>query len=146
MTKLEKAIVKFVKAIDEELSVTFIKGVGYYFETNTNTINVDFTETDDCGFLRHLHEVHNCKFAYAYPLVLWSILHEIGHYETENEVEETESDEELRFWLSLTGEELAHNTVIQDRYFNLPSEWEATEWAIGWLTDNPTLAEHFKEV
>lgn len=143
--RIKKSIVDFVKSIDEELSVTFINGVGYYYETATNTINVDFTdETEEFGFLRHLKEVHNCDFAYDYSITLWSILHEIGHYETENEIEEDTDDEELRFWLSMTDKKVAENPTIQDRYFNLPSEWVATEWAIDWIKDNLETAKKFR--
>lgn len=144
MKRLEKAIVNFVKEIDEELSVTFIEGVGYYFETDTNTINIDFTETEDCGFMRHLNKVHKCRFAYDYPLVLWSILHEIGHYETEWELTETDDEQELRTLLSLTDETCRNDIEIQDMYFNLTAEWLATEWAIEWIKDNRKLAEKFR--
>ena len=144
MKRLENAIVNFIKKIDEELSVTFIQGVGYYFETDTNTINIDFTETDDCGFMRHLKEVHKCDFAYDYPLVLWSILHEIGHYETEWELTENDDEQELRTMLLLTDERCKYDTRVQDMYFNLTAEWLATEWAIEWIKNNTTLAQRFK--
>ena len=145
MTKQIKSnIRKFVKSIDEELSVTFIEGVGYYFETATNTINIDFTEIDDCGFMRHLKEVHKCRFAYNYSLILWSILHEIGHYETEWELLENEDESDLRELLSCTDESCRHDTFVQDLYFNLTAEWIATEWAIEWIKENKKLVEKFK--
>lgn len=145
MTKqIKNNIRKFVKSIDEELSVTFICGVGCYFETATNTINIDYTETDDCGFMRHLKEIHKCDFAYDYSLILWTILHEIGHYETEWELLENDDEAELRFWLSLTSKEKANDIIIQNKYYNLTAEWCATEWAIEWIEENRELAEQFK--
>lgn len=145
MTKqIKDNIKKFVKSIDEELSVTFICGVGCYFETATNTINIDYTETDDCGFMRHLKEIHKCDFAYDYSLILWTILHEIGHYETEWELLENDDEAELRFWLSLTSKEKANDIIIQNKYYNLTAEWCATEWAIEWIEENRELAEQFK--
>lgn len=145
MTKqIKNNIRKFVKSIDEELSVTFICGVGCYFETATNTINIDYTETDDCGFMRHLKEIHKCNFAYDYSLILWTILHEIGHYETEWELLESDDEAELRFWLSLTSKEKANDIIIQNKYYNLTAEWCATEWAIEWIEENRELAKKFK--
>jgi len=145
MTKqIKDNIKKLVKSIDEELSVTFICGVGSYFETATNTINIDYTDIDDCGFRRHLKEVHKCDFTYDYSLMLWTILHEIGHYETEWELLENQAEAELRFLLSLADETDVHNTAIQDKYYNLTAEWCATEWAIEWIKDNKKLVEKFK--
>lgn len=51
-----------------------------------------------------------------------SILHEIGHWKTRNEV-----DWEL-YWAQ------QENVFGQD-YFNLPAERMATDWAINWLSD-----------
>lgn len=148
MTKqIKDNITKLVKSIDEELSVTFIKGGRCTFETATNTINIDFAEIneeDDFGFLRNLKEVHKCDFAYDYSLVLWTILHEIGHYETEWELLESDDEAELRFWLSLTPKEKANDIIIQDKYYGLTAEWIATEWAIEWITDHKKIAKQFK--
>lgn len=135
-------IENFIKAIDEELNVTFINEDGWNFATGTNTVNVAINDTEDCGFIRHLTEIHKCKFANKFSLTLWSILHEIGHYETEDFVD---FDEEMddRIMLYLTEDTVKTNKKIQDKYFNLPSEWEATEWAIWWITENWELATKF---
>lgn len=144
MTILEKAIEKFIKEIDEELNVTFDCNRGYCFETSTNTVNVDLTDTEDCGFMRHLKEFHKCEFAYEYSLCLWSILHEIGHYETEGDLVESDDDTMLRFYLMFAEDKNHDNIELQNQYFNLPAEWYATEWAIEWIEENPTLAKKFK--
>lgn len=144
MTIKEITILAFVKSINEELNVKFTDEENY-FETATNTINLNLSDIDDCGFLRHLHEIHKCKFTYDFPLALWTILHEIGHYETEWELLEDDDEAELRFWLSLTGENDAHNTTIQDKYYNLTAEWCATEWAIEWIEDNFEYAKMMGE-
>lgn len=136
LKKIQNNIAEFVKSIDEELSTSFNIGEGYYFETETNTVNVDLTDFEDCGFMRHLKEIHKCSFAYDYPLFIWSILHEIGHYETEWELLEDDDEAELRFWLSLTNEDCRNNIEIQNKYYNLTAEWEATEWAIQWIKEN----------
>lgn len=147
MTKqIRDNIEKFVKSIDEELSVTFICGVGSYLKTDTNTINIDYTETDDYGFMRHLKEIHKCDFTYDYSLILWTMLHEIGHYETEWELLEEDDEALLRFWLSFTSKKDAHNIVIQDKYYNLTAEWYATEWAIQWISGNSEKAKELNKL
>lgn len=140
MTKLEQYLTDFVKSIDEELSVTFDENDGYCYITLENRININLSQTDDCGFLRHLKEFHNCPYANKIHFTLWSVLHEIGHYETENEVEEYDEDYETRIWLMLTDKKYRHNTTIQNRYFNLPAEFMATEWAVEWVEDHLSQA------
>lgn len=135
MTKFELTLMAFVKSIDEELSVTFVKD-GYYFLSAENTVNIDLTDFDDCGFMRHLKEIHGCEWADELDLHLWSILHEIGHYETECDIDEDDAEQELRFLLSLTDESIAHDTEVQNMYFNLTSEYYATEWAKDWVAEN----------
>lgn len=137
-------IENFIKSIDEELNVSFIEKDGWNFETTSNTVNVAISDTEDCGFFRHLKEEHKCEFANEFSLTLWSILHEIGHYETEDFVD---FDEELddRVMLYLTDDVVKTNKKIQNKYYNLPSEWEATEWAIEWITENWELATEFDQ-
>lgn len=146
MTKLELTLMAFVKSIDEELSVTFDTNDGYCYNTLENRININLSQTDDCGFLRHLKEFHNCPYANEIHLALWSILHEIGHYETENDVEEYDEDYETRIYLMLTDKRVRNNPLIQNKYFNLPAEFMATEWAKEWVDENFSLAKKMSEM
>ena len=122
----------FIQSI-ADVKVSF-KKEGYWYDNEKETINVDLSDLEDMGFMRHLREVHKCKFANEYSLTLWSILHEIGHYYTLDDVEE--DDEDDRVALALTTTAVAHNKKVQNRYFNMPSEWAATEWAIDFIKDN----------
>lgn len=144
--KTQKMFTDFIHSIDEELTVSFNENEGYCFDTLENRVNLALSQTDDCGFIRHLKETHKCPFAERINLILWSILHEIGHYETENEVEEYDEDYEMRIWLMLTDETYRHNTAIQDRYFNLPAEYAATEWAKEWVENNYDKAVNFSNI
>ena len=130
MTKTE--IRNFIQSI-ADVKITFSKS-GWWYDNEREVINVDLTDFNDMGFMRHLNEVHKCEFAYEYSLTLWSILHEIGHYYTLDDVEE--DDEDDRIALMLTTSKIANNKKIQDRYFNMPSEWTATEWAIQFIKNN----------
>jgi len=51
---------------------------------------------------------------------LWSLYHEIGHHETENDFEEWE-EEEYRT--------KASSNITDEEYYNLPIEYAATAWA-----------------
>ena len=84
--------------------------------------------SDDCGFMRHLREVHGYADADRYSLALWILLHEIGHYNT---VDYVEDDLWTRGLISY--EEASKDSELQDIYFNIESEWKATEWAIEWV-------------
>lgn len=125
MTK--KEIRNLIQSI-ADVRVTF-KREGFYYDDDQCLINVDLTDNDDRGFLRHLAQVHKCKFVNEFDLIVWSILHEVGHYFT---FDEDDLDNEFNDRLALSVCEGA-DEKIQDRYFNLPSEWKATEWAIKYL-------------
>lgn len=133
--ELKKLLRNFVKEVDEEISPIFIEGEGYYFETTTNKINIDLSDTEDYGFMRHLKEKHHYDCADTISIIIWSILHEIGHYNTENEID-WEDDFEDRFALACTNSDVRYNKKVQDMYFDLPSEFAATEWAIDYVKDN----------
>ena len=93
----------------------------------------DFKE--DLGFMRHLREVHKCKWADKINVVLWATMHEVGHYYTLDDCEE--DDYEVRAACAMVStEEAAASIAIQDRYYNLESEWAATEWAIQYIKKN----------
>lgn len=141
-----KMITDFIHSIESELEVTYIKDKGYYYEYDSNTLNVAINDREDYGFIRHLKECHGCNFAEEFDLNFWSILHEIGHYEIADYIFESNEELELRFALALTDESIKDNKKIQDLYFNLTSEFEATEWAIEWIENNLDKAKNFNRL
>lgn len=143
--ELKKLLKNFVNYVEEEIVPTFNEGEGYFYETATNKINIDLTDNEDFGFMRHLKETHKYKNADKISIIVWSILHEIGHYETEDEIE-WEDDFNDRAVLALTGENVKYNTKVQDMYFNLPSEFAATEWAIDWVKNNFKIAKEISKL
>ena len=101
-------------------------------------IGQDFC-SDDCGFMRHLREVHGYSDADQYCLALWTLLHEIGHYYT---IDYAEDDLWTRAICGLISyEEASKNSELQDIYFNIENEWEATEWAIKWVDSHKRIAK-----
>jgi hypothetical protein len=118
----------FIKSIVPEMKVVFADD-GSSFEWLTNTIYLDINENCD-GFMRHLKTKHHVIDYYRINKIIWQILHEIGHYFTLDFVEEDEDEQTERAICTLIDKETAENNEkIQDMYFNLEKEWQATEWA-----------------
>lgn len=128
----------FTKIVCSEIKIRFSNN-GSYFDFDSDCIYLDPTE-NDCGFLRHLAQVHRCNFTNDYPLIVWSILHEIGHYYT---LPFCDDDYELRLFLTICDPSIIE---IQDLYFNLESEWEATEWAINFINEHSKLCKYFSKI
>lgn len=139
---ITSAIKNFIWSI-ADVEVVFDTDEGSYFDGDTDTININLNELNqDYGFMRHLREVHKCNFWDKYSPLLWTILHEVGHYYTLDDYD-SEAEEGERIILSLVNEKGLQNPMVQDRYFNLPSEWGATEWAIHFVEDNTELCKEF---
>ena len=113
----------FTKMVCSEIKIRFSNN-GSYFDFNSDCIYLDPNE-NDCGF---------------YSLLVWSILHEIGHYYT---LDFCDDDSELRLFLAFCDGSLIE---IQDAYFNLESEWEATEWAIDFIIEHSKLCKFFSKI
>ena len=129
MLHLFRALVK--ELTDGELIVKAGDVTELDFENDTITLNLDGTEPD-LGFMRHLREVHKEHHTYEVDERIWAVLHEVGHYMTVDDLCEGYEEEEEKpraLCALLTTEEVAASPKLQDLYFNLPSEWEATEWA-----------------
>ena len=132
MTK--RQIRSFIKSISN-LHTTF-KKEGFYYSHKKKTVNIDLTDSEDMGFMRHLSKVHKCSFANEYPVLLWSILHEVGHYFTFDEDTLDDETDERIVLSAIDNKKLMRSVAIQNRYFNLESEWLATEWAINFVANN----------
>lgn len=130
----------FAKAVRP--SIKFHFGDDNYFDADENEIWLNPKDNEDCGFLRHLKEVHGFEKTMNYPLWMWSVLHEIGHFETLDFCESDEMTERV-ICASHSKEEAEQSVELQDLYFNLESEWEATEWAINFIKSHPFLCGAF---
>lgn len=136
MTK-EEILTNFVNEVAPEITLTFNNEDDSYYEYTHDIICVDVNPMEDDGFLRHLAEVHECEFTYEYPLLFWTILHELGHYYTLEDIDDLEDEINTRILCATVPIEVAYaNPNIQNMYYNLPSEWYATEWAIEFISNN----------
>ena len=127
-----------LRATETDARLVFCNENSYIYHTNTIYFNLDTEHEIDMGFMRHLREEHEVLDCEEISETIWSLLHEIGHAETEDNLE-TEEDEEIavRTVCSMIPlEDVAECEILQNLYFNLPSEWEATEWAIAFAREN----------
>ena len=137
-----------VKSIAPEINVIYDETEPTCFDHDLKAISigVDFQD-DDCGFMRHIKFNHDYPEAEEYSLTLWSILHELGHYFTSNNgYISTEELAEYALCGLIPREIAENNESIQNMYFDIESEWNATEWAINWIKDNTDLARQFNDL
>ena len=133
MDKLHELAAAIVAELDEELFV--VQSDENSYEYAESTIRLNLRDDDDYGFMRHLREVHGYDNSAISPM-LWTILHEVGHSETDEDYTEKEYIDGINTKACLaccSDEEMRTNEVLQDRYFNTVEEWLATEWAIDYV-------------
>lgn len=128
----------FAKIVCPQIKFHF-SNEGSCFNPNTNCIQFNPTE-NAIGFLRHLTEFHRCDFSNDYSLKVWTILHEIGHYHT---FEFSFEDAQMRAFLAFCD---GSSVNIQNAYFNLDTEWKATEWAIDFIDEHSILCKCFSKI
>ena len=73
----------------------------------------------------------------TYCTYYWSLMHEVGHFYTIDDIEDDDSD--LRKLCCALGVE------SMEMYSNLPAERVATEWAVQWTEGNPEQAQKINE-
>lgn len=140
MNKL--CIIAFAKYLSPLTRIEFGKdGNAFDFDRNVLEIDVDELCGSDYGFMRHLKEVHDCSWADDISITIWTIAHEIGHKMTYEDLE-CEGEPLMRDLLNMVdSQKLASDPSVQDLYFNMESEWEATEWAREWIKNHYKLCK-----
>ena len=115
------------KCVAPKVKFSFNNDDPSYYNSDTDSINICVEE--DCeDFLAHVRQYHDFhETQLAQPLV-WIMLHEIGHHYT---LVEDDEEDSLRMILKMAFE--VEETDRKIAYYNLPNEWEATEWAINYI-------------
>ncbi len=147
LDKLHSFAATIVRAIDPELTVDQSDENSY--EYADMLVRLNLRDDEDFGFMRHLREVHLCVFADDYSPMLWTILHEVGHAQTEDDFGEDEYAEGLNTKMALAcvpPAELRKNVVLQDRYFDTVEEWLATEWAIDYVREHNARCKRWSRI
>jgi hypothetical protein len=130
-----KRVVKIL-APNVKVNVDTTDSTSFDFAHNKIIIGYDFND-DEFGFNYHLKTAHKCKFADKISNELWTILHELGHYYANAGIEDEEQAQFVRSICAILGDDIVKgNREVQAMYYNLPSEWTATEWAIDFVRKN----------
>ena len=137
----EKLIRLFVKTTAPKVKVIFNPLDDCHYRHIDEVMNINLSQAsneDDGGFRHHLALVHKCPFVNEISLPLWSILHELGHHFTADEIDLDDKLDlfEQREQLFAMQEHLT-DEEMNNAYFNLADEWEATEWAIAYIKKHP---------
>ena len=140
--KLERKIREFCNIINKDLIVCFDDT--YYYDFVNERVCFAPDALTDNGFMRHLREYHTSAEGLDLPILTWSILHEIGHFYTWDEKFEDEDELLEKYcYTHFPCETFEQCVEMQNAYFDMESEWEATEWAIEFAKENLPLVEAF---
>ena len=105
--------------------------MGSCYDSMDEVIFINLFAEEDNAFIEHVINSHGFVEAGKYSNTFWTILHEVGHYFTENMFEEDT--------------EIVYETDDLTAYFNLENEWLATEWAIDFILAHPIISKIFSK-
>lgn len=100
----------------------------YISDKNSVHYSLTIAERHEKSFMKFVNKLFPEIKA---DIFLWSLFHEIGHNETEDDFDE-EEEEEYR--------EMASSNISDEEYYNLPMEFAATSWA------GEYMKEHQEEI
>lgn len=130
---LETAIA-IAKSFDEELTVVLGDEFTYIYVESTVIFGTEHLPEEQKLFCDHIKETYGLDISQKEDYELFSLLHEIGHHFTMDDLEDEEAENELLM------RNLIHCiddvATANETYFNLPSEVMANDWAF----------DHFEEV
>lgn len=131
--RTKKLLARLAHAAAREIKVIYTHEPSCY-NSEIKTIKICVDGDEDCGFMRHLREVHGVKWANTIHEHIWTVLHEIGHYYTYSKYENNEHEYNIR----MKFEELSFDTVnrspkLQNIYYNMKSEYVATKYAVDFI-------------
>lgn len=132
MTKLGIRLATKIIAPDVKVRFSQIMQTCYIINSNTVMIGNDFLNDD--GFTSHIRDSHFYDKVDALCIGMWTLLHEIGHSRT---IDNFDSINDEVFEASAPY--MSSNDLFSAHY-NAPIEFEATEWAISWVSTHPMLA------
>lgn len=116
-----------------EISLKFTDE-GSTYNAAESIINLDLHEEEDSkAFLEDLKANHYFDGSH-FCMPLWSLLHELGHYNNDDTLDEDELDYDEYFRYLI-----ATNMIEPENYYKLPKEFEATEWAVSEIRKHHTI-------
>ena len=139
LNQLKYQIKKFVQHVDNNINLRYCKNNFCYDYTLNKIYWYDCREEDDNLFSQHIHEKH--KYNYKVPILLISLLHEIGHKKTDSDLSVSD------FFKAQQIDDLydtePYKTFVNNndkktvyKYYNTKRESLATKWAIKYYKKN----------
>jgi hypothetical protein len=121
LKKIDDIVKHFVQSINEEYDCAM--GLDFMAQLDNDVVVWSILTLEKSGEAFYDNFVSRFPKAKGFSLFTLSVLHEVGHLETENEMED---DTDIRNNKIMTNEE----------YFNLFNERIATDWAGYWIEKN----------
>lgn len=128
----------FSKAVNEYISMELDSDFWYDCVTEEIHFSIIMAERSDRCFKEFFRKRYGIELKTSVELFVMSVLHEIGHYYTYDDIPDDIfnycKDEEERIQ-----KELEENDTdeIYSRYFYLPDEIVANDWAAEWYKSHP---------
>lgn len=138
-----------IKMLDRHTKIKFEdddSSGAYDHEENTVFIGSNCGNKElQVAFQKHIRNKHHYDSAHKFSATLWTILHEMGHHFTSDDFDESIEDEEapIRAMCAMIPLNEAMEKGIEDTYYDLPTEFAATEWAINFIKSHPRKARLF---
>lgn len=132
---------KLISVLDkflEEFECTSVVDTEFYCLTISNVIAVSLvvSEEHSSTFMSRVNRLYPDIHADEF---LWSFLHEVGHIETIDILDDNELD--------FSEDQKANENITDEDYYELPDEFAATEWAANYMRKNTEkVAKFWNEV
>jgi hypothetical protein len=139
--ELNRAVKCFINCITEARIRAYIDEE-YAYYNDTEIIRYPVTEDNYVNIVwkRYLQKKFKVE---PFSMVVFSFLHEIGHYYTMDNFTDKEIKQYLKFSKNLSEKDVTEKTLIQ--YFDYPFERAATCWAVKYYKKNEKyLKKNFK--
>lgn len=136
MEKLVEYLTEFVKIFDTNYSVREAGEFEALLDEDVITVYKGFTLSD----FYFISNMYRCEGGKDLPLLhpfTWGFLHELGHLETVNEME---NDVPVRLQM-LQNDDSARDSF--EEYCQLHNERLANDWARDFVAENVEIARHF---
>lgn len=134
--KLENIVDRFVKSIDEDLMAFMGTDFSYFYATDKIEFTIIVAEKMNDWFLEFVNNTFGVDFNDCFII---SLLHEVGHHFTLDEIEDNDFNYCMDVKATLTSETKEECFT----YFNLEDEWQATAWAVNYYLTNKEKCDKF---
>lgn len=124
LDRINLVVNDFVKTIDIDYHSK--TGLDFYADLTDNAVVWSIVYADEAGEAFYNNFIKRYPIAKELSYFTLSILHEIGHLETE--------------WEMVDDIEERNSNLTNEQYFNLYNEKIATDWAGTWIEDNFSAA------